>query len=112
MEQTLGQIAREAYDLHVGNVGESFEAAAAAVVKAHEERKAIELCAVKDPKAKMPYVKITRPDSHGGNFCAYPYRTFSIDSEFDGAEIGDKIVLELIEMTHEEFEDLGDFEGW
>lgn len=37
--KTLGQIARDAYDCHAGNANEAFKAVAAAVVKAHEERK-------------------------------------------------------------------------
>lgn len=37
---------------------------------------------------------------------------FSASDEMDGAEEGEQIVLTLKILTDQEFEDLGDFEGW
>jgi len=36
----------------------------------------------------------------------------AIKDEFDGAEIGDEVVLELCEMTREEIDTLPEFDGW
>jgi len=33
-------------------------------------------------------------------------------AEFDGAEIGEAITVELCEMTEQELDDLPEFEGW
>jgi hypothetical protein len=62
---------------------------------------------------KIRCVKVTRPDSHGDRFfCAYKLDGFSAKDEFDGADNGEKITLELCEMTADEYDALGDFEGW
>jgi len=61
---------------------------------------------------KKQYVKVTRPDVSPGVFCVYPIASFAAYDEFDGAEVGDTIVMELCEMTDAEFEALGEFEGW
>ena len=62
---------------------------------------------------KFRYVKITRPDSHGEKFaCVYPLAAFSATDEFDGAEIGERIVLELCEFTQAEIDAMPEFEGW
>jgi hypothetical protein len=61
----------------------------------------------------MKCVKITRPDSHGPKFgyiCILD--GFSARDEFDGAEVGEKVTLELLEMTPEELAALADFGGW
>jgi hypothetical protein len=63
------------------------------------------------PKKKL-FINVTRPDTHPGMTCTYHYDTFSIDNEMDGAEVGDSITLTLVEMTEEEYKDLGDFDGW
>jgi hypothetical protein len=55
--------------------------------------------------------KVTHPDS-GGDFCVFKDWNNLRDAEFDGAEVGDVISIELIEMTDEEFDALGDFQGW
>jgi hypothetical protein len=61
----------------------------------------------------MKCVKITRPESHGEKFsCICPLADFSAADEFDGAEPGEKITLELAEMTEEELKALPDFGGW
>jgi hypothetical protein len=54
---------------------------------------------------------VTRPDLFGKQFCVY--RTWdAVESEFDGAELGDTIHVTLKHMTQEELEALPDFEGW
>jgi hypothetical protein len=59
---------------------------------------------------KMNVYKVTRPDS-GTQFCVY--RKWSdVESEFDGADWGDTIHVELMSMTEKELEALPDFEGW
>jgi hypothetical protein len=35
-----------------------------------------------------------------------------IEDEFDGAEIGETIVLTYCEMTEEDLEEMPEFEGW
>jgi hypothetical protein len=61
---------------------------------------------------KLMY-KVTHPDKEGrSDFCVFKDWDHLRDEEFDGAEIGDKITVELVEMTDEEFNDLGEFEGW
>lgn len=64
----------------------------------------------KEETKKVMY-KVTHPGS-GGDFCVFKDWNHLRDAEFDGAEVGDKITIELIEMTDAEFEELGDFEGW
>ena len=61
---------------------------------------------------KKMYVKISRPETHGNSYRVWPYSTFSHEDEMDGMEVGEKIVCELIELTDEEFTDLGEFDGW
>jgi hypothetical protein len=34
------------------------------------------------------------------------------DAEFDGSDIGDRIIIELGQMTEHEIEKLPDFDGW
>jgi hypothetical protein len=64
-----------------------------------------------DPK--IPCVKLTRPDLDGGRAsCIYEMHQFSAADEFVGAEIGEKLQLEYIEMTREEIDALPEFEGW
>ena len=53
---------------------------------------------------------VTRPES-GGKFAVY--RSWGeVESEFDGAELGDTIHVALKNMTREEFQALPAFEGW
>jgi len=62
---------------------------------------------------KVKCVRVTRPDSHGAKyFCIYRLASFSAADEFDGAENGEQIVLELCEMTEAALKELPDFEGW
>jgi len=62
----------------------------------------------------MRYVKITRGDMSGSYVEPYTPRDVMnvIDGEFSDAELGEKITLELIEMTEEEYDALPEFQGW
>ncbi len=65
---------------------------------------------------KIPCVKETRPDMDDGrNSCMWrldkPY-TLLLEDLFDGAEVGEKVVLEYCEMTEAELDALPEFEGW
>jgi hypothetical protein len=63
--------------------------------------------------AKIPYVKVTRPDSHGEKYgCWYPLKAFRAADEFDRAEMGERLVLELCEFTQAEIDAMPEFEGW
>ena len=61
----------------------------------------------------MKFIRVTRPDLGGGGYTQkIDGASDLIDAEFDGAEIGEKIVLELVEMTQEEYDALPEFTGW
>lgn len=65
------------------------------------------------PEGKVRYVKVTRPATHGEKFgCWMPVENFSASDEFDGAEVGERIVLELCELTRDEILAMPEFEGW
>lgn len=64
------------------------------------------------PDGKKPCLKVSRPTTNGSDFCVWKWTNFDINAEFDGAEEGDSITVELVYMTDKEFEDLGAFEGW
>jgi hypothetical protein len=55
--------------------------------------------------------KVTRPKTHGKLSCTYSDWT-AIESEFDGAEFGESITVELVDLTPEQVAELPDFEGW
>jgi len=58
-------------------------------------------------------LSVTRPETHGEKYrCIYPLQSFSAADEFDGADPGEKITVELIEMTQEDFDKMDDFAGW
>jgi hypothetical protein len=62
---------------------------------------------------KVRCVKVTRPDSHGERYyCLYRLASFSASDEFDGAENGERITLELCELTEGELSAIPEFEGW
>lgn len=61
---------------------------------------------------KYPYVQVERRDTHPGLSCYWPIAAFSATDELDGAEEGEEITLTFRMMTAQEFEDLGDFDGW
>jgi hypothetical protein len=63
--------------------------------------------------SKIPCVKLTRPDlDNGRTSCILEMHQFSASDEFAGAEIGEKLQLEYIEMTREEIDALPEFGGW
>lgn len=62
-----------------------------------------------DKKVKM--FKVTRAE-YPGNSCTYGDLATVQDAEFGGAEIGEKITIELIEMTEDQRDNLPEFEGW
>jgi hypothetical protein len=54
--------------------------------------------------------RVRRPDC-GLQHCVY--RTWGeVENEFDGADNGDMIHVEMMMMTEGEFQSLPDFEGW
>ena len=63
---------------------------------------------------RMKYIKITRPDINGKlSYCVEPYKIGKfIQDEFEDAEIGERIILEFIEMDEDEYIELPEFEGW
>ena len=61
---------------------------------------------------KLCCVEVTRPDTHPGTFCVWKFNDFDLAAEMDGSEVGDRITLKYVELTDEEFDDLGDFDGW
>lgn len=62
--------------------------------------------------AKELYVEVTRPETHGSTRCVWPWKYFDAKDELDGDDDGDSITLTLRRMTKQEFEDLGEFDGW
>jgi hypothetical protein len=56
--------------------------------------------------------RVTRPETHGNSWCVYGDWDSVHDAELDDATPGDKITVELIEMTKEELDELEPFEGW
>jgi hypothetical protein len=61
---------------------------------------------------KVRVFKVFRPDTGNTNHCVYRDWETLRDVEFDGAEIGDRIIIELGEMTQDQLSKLPDFEGW
>lgn len=47
----------------------------------------------------------------GGKHAVYT-KWCEVESEFDGAEFGDRIIVEMASMTEQEVKDLPDFKGW
>ena len=59
---------------------------------------------------QLKVYKVTRPD-FGNQYCVF--RSWGeVESEFDGAENGDTIHVQMMEMTQAEFDALPDFSGW
>ena len=59
----------------------------------------------------MRVYKVFRPDEGGKHWVTRDFQTIA-DSEFDGAEVGDRVVIELGEMSEAEIAALPEFEGW
>jgi hypothetical protein len=63
---------------------------------------------------KMLYAKIMHEDS--GKFYGYiqPLDLINdaIDVELDGATVGDRFIVEIVEMSEDDYSNLKEFEGW
>lgn len=59
----------------------------------------------------MRMFKVTRPGEGSGSWISRDLATVQ-DAEFDGAKPGDKITIELVEMTEQELDALPEFAGW
>jgi len=66
------------------------------------------MCGENEPKKR--FFKVTRPDM-GGSWISRDWDTIK-DGEFDGMEVGDKIQIEVVEMTESQLEALPKFDGW
>lgn len=68
------------------------------------------MCGENEPKKK--FFKVMRPEM--GAIAAWISRDWETirDTEFDGMETGDKIQIELVEMTEKELDALPEFDGW
>jgi hypothetical protein len=60
---------------------------------------------------KKIHYKLTKPHLFHDDYCVFQ-NLDSISDEIDGGEVGDKFLVEIVEMTEEEFINLGEFEGW
>jgi hypothetical protein len=60
------------------------------------------------------YAKISRPQPDCGGYYVQPLGDLksALDGELDGIEIGEQILIEIIEMDEAAYADLPDFEGW
>jgi hypothetical protein len=59
----------------------------------------------------MRVFKVKRPD-YGNKWCIYRDWATVLDGEFDGAEVGNVVHVEMAEMSEAELEQLPEFEGW
>ena len=59
----------------------------------------------------MKCVKVIR-DGQIGYIQPIENLHIAMDDEFYDAEEGDRVTLEFIEISYNEFENLSDFEGW
>lgn len=59
----------------------------------------------------MKCVKIHR-EGMGGYVQSLADIGSALDGEFDGADPGDMVALEYVEMTQEEYDALPEFTGW
>lgn len=60
---------------------------------------------------KVRVYKISRPDCGNMHWISRDWQTIA-DAEFDGSELGDKIIIELAEMTEGQIQALPEFDGW
>ena len=65
------------------------------------------MCGENEPKKR--FFKVSREGM--GSWISRDWDTIR-DSEFDGMEVGDKIQIEVVEMTEPELEALPEFLGW
>ena len=59
---------------------------------------------------KVTVYKVFRPDCGGLHWITRDWQT--VLTEFDGGEMGDRIIIELAQMTETQIAELPDFEGW
>jgi hypothetical protein len=64
------------------------------------------MCGENEPKKK--FFKVSREGM--GSWVSRDWETIR-DSEFDGMELGDKIQIEIVQMSESELEALPEFEG-
>jgi hypothetical protein len=60
-------------------------------------------------EAKKRFFKVSREGM--GSWISRDWGTIE-NSEFDGMEVGDKISIQIVEMSEKSFEALPEFEGW
>jgi hypothetical protein len=60
---------------------------------------------------KVRIFKVFRPDEGGKYWVTRDWASI-LDGEFDGAQNGDRIIIELGEMTEHAIAKLPDFDGW
>jgi hypothetical protein len=63
-------------------------------------------------RRNMKYLKIKRFNARGSYIQPMGAIQDIIDSEFSDSEIGDRIILELVEMTEDEYNKIPEFMGW
>lgn len=87
-------------------------------VNAHPEKtivskEQVELFFKNIKACKKPFIKITRVGAEIGGYIVPLLELSSfLDDEFSGVTEGDKITLEVVYMTDEEYAKLSEFEGW
>lgn len=57
-------------------------------------------------------IKVRRPDLSGDKWCFYPLLGFNLAAEFEGAEPGERIEVEYVEIPQAEVDAMPDFDGW
>jgi hypothetical protein len=65
------------------------------------------MCGENEPKKR--FFKVSREGM--GSWVSRDWGTI-LDSEFDAMELGDKISIEVVEMTESQLEALPEFQGW
>lgn len=63
-------------------------------------------------EGKKRMFRVERPDVANGRFCVFRDSATLADAELENGEIGETIIVKIVEMTDAEFEALGEFEGW
>lgn len=64
---------------------------------------------------KKKFIKLSRSDTEGSYLVPPKMISGAVNGELDGMEFwepGTQIILEVVEMDENEFEELTEFEGW
>ena len=64
---------------------------------------------------RVKCIKLQRADCGDNRYCIFRFDEgglLGIQEEIDTSEIGDKLIIEIIEMTISDVENLPEFEGW